>query len=1042
MTVYGIEELILLHLKDYEVHKERDVVPFGTSLSGIASAIENERKKIHKGIGSLLEEGLIEKRKKHVKGRKRKRHVYFLTDEGIEEEKDLRESIKDEKVRIKVGQKVKKIPLKEVRDHLDLKDPMLNILSRMERDGTVRLDEDISSEYVFVGRKQELNDLWKRLQEVKRSGAHTVFIAGEAGVGKTRIVSEFKSYALEEGFDFLVGTCVKETGDPYLPFKEAFRSHLKKKEEAQMDQGARIAFMGMDKTRDVPTKKMFDAEKEATFYETTEYIRDLAKENPLLVFLDDLHWIDRASAQILMYMTYKLGSAPVLFVCTYRPEDIDENKQIKEIIHQMITIYPNVSQMELSPLGKKSTERMIKGVLQTKEVPSKYVEFVHEKTEGNPLFTREIVKHMVEEGIVRPDDDVYPSRKSVIDVPEIIKDVLERRIDRLSGEAKKVLDIGSVFGDEVDYKVLSEVVDLDQFDLLDQMDILLEADLWRESPDEEKVYFHNSILRDTVYSNLRGLKKRLLHKQVAEAMEKVHYEDLDEKYPKLAYHYERADEYEKACDYYTKAGERAKSIYAHEDALEMYRKALSTAEKQDDGRDRMLAIREEAASVYKTLGRYDKCEEFLRSILDSDIDKKRGLRTYRKLAGMKLEQKYLDEGLEYADKGLSLLDKHDKDELVHELCKLLSNKGQAYMHKGEHEKARILFQREEEMAYETGEKEALAQSKHDLGSLNYLQGNMDTAADHFGKAIETWEECGKDERLASSLNNLALVKMYLREWDEAKDYFRQNLENFQKMGDILGVGITLNNLGDIYRDSGKLDTALKHFERAEKVEKKVDYEIGLAMCLNNMAITYRLKGELEKALELQKRSLDMFRGTGNPVRVGWVLQSLGDTYHERGDTEKALDSLKEAYGLLKDVGEELDVSSTLITMSEVYLEKDEIEKAREKIEKALLLSKKIDTDEVEGECRRVLGKLCREEGKIDRAEEELDKAGAILEDISIIEYSKVLYEMGLLFLEKEDHPRAEEVLEDASEYFEEIGMQLWIERCDRAMKDTLRSVGG
>ncbi len=157
---------------------------------------------------------------------------------------------------------------------------------------------DVEQNDIFVGRSEELKKLKSLAEEVKKGNCRTVFIAGEAGIGKTTLVNEFKHFAVNNGFSFLVGTCHGETADPYLPFKEAFNRYL---EEEDYSDGS-FAMMPVERSMDIEDKKMFDAEREATFYETTENVKDIARETPLAVFIDDIQWADQASLDILGYM--------------------------------------------------------------------------------------------------------------------------------------------------------------------------------------------------------------------------------------------------------------------------------------------------------------------------------------------------------------------------------------------------------------------------------------------------------------------------------------------------------------------------------------------------------------------------------------------------------------------------------------------------------------------------------------------------------------------------------------------------------------------
>ncbi len=1039
MSSYGMREIILLSLKDCEVYKNQEEVPYGFSLSGLTNTLGSERDLISEKIKELIEEGLVEERKKYVRGRKRKRNVYFLTIEGAEVESKLRDMVKKETVKIKMGEDIKEIPLGDIADYIEQEDPLVKTLSSMEKYGILDLSEGMTPEDVFVGRKEEMNKLRDTLKDVKKSGSHTVFISGEAGVGKTRLISEFKRYVLEEDYDFLLGTCLNEMADPYLPFKEAFSGHIKESDGVDIKSMSRVAFVGAIRGIEVSNKKMFDVEREATFYETAEYIRSISKETPLVVFLDDVQWMDKASAQILNYMTYKLGPSPVFFICAYRPEDMTDDVSIKFIFQHMKNSCTNVTHIELSLLGEDSTKRLIKGVLQVEDVPETFVHMIHEKTSGNPLFVKECVKHMLEEGALDPETNTYPKRQDVIRVPNIIQTVIERRANRLNSKSKRILEVGSVIGDVMDFTLLSEVMDVNTFDLLDQIDILVAAGLWQESLDEETIFFHHSLTRDTVYDGLRDIKKRLLHYKVATCIEKLHSRDTDKVSPLLAYHYKKGQKYEKAFKYYKMAGNNAKDVYAHEDAIEMFENALDMADMIESGREKTLDIKEELADIYLILGDYDKARGSFQSILENDTDKERALRMYRKTSEAWLNQSHFNEALVSVNQGLSLLEDEDDFDLT--LCKLLSLKGWVYLRMDIKDQAPELFKRENDIALKINDERSIGRSYHDLGTLHYLEGKLDLASKYLQDAIEVWKRLGEDPRLTTSLNNIGLVKMYRGEWDQAERYFKENLENYKRIGDNLGIGISFNNLGDVYREKGEFEAALECFEKSKSIDEKLSNTDGVAGCINNMGITYYKMGELDNALEHHLNSLHIYRETGNKSRCSWVLQCMGEVYMAKGEFEKALEVLEESYEIKLEISDDPEIALNLVIIAEVLLESGDINGAQERAERALESSQKLMTKEVMGRASKVLGKVHREKGKFDLAERELNKSKDILKGIAITEYPKTLYEIGALHKTNGELTMAIEYFSEALETFQSIGMNSWVLECSSAMDEIKGSVG-
>ncbi|MFW6197033.1 MAG: ATP-binding protein, partial [Thermoplasmatota archaeon] len=699
-------ELVLLHLKDLKIDEEE--VTFGATLNGISKSIGSDRQEVKKVLEELLQENLIKKSVSKVRGRMRERNVHSLTKKGKKKEVKIRKKIEDRTIKVKTGQTTDIFKIKDIGEFFEREDPLIKIIQNID-DDTLDLNQDEEQKNVFVGRDKELSKLRELLEMVKKEGSKTIFIAGEAGVGKTRLISELKPYALEEGYDFLTGTCHSEIADPYLPLKEAFDKYINGEEE-HSSQYRNIAFLGARKGKKIENKKMFDAERQATFYETTQTIKNIGKKDPLVVFLDDMHWTDKASADILSYITNKIDKEPILFICAYRPEDLSANHPLKDNILHMISHTPDALKIELNPLNLESTGKIIKGVLGTKNPPSHFVKAIHKKTNGNPLFVKECVKHMDEKGIIDANKNIYPKEKDSLEIPSIVQQVVERRINRIEDESKKILDIGSVIGDTVDFEVLSKVVDMNTFDLLDHIDVLVDNDLLEEDPTEEKFYFHHSLIRDAVYQELKNVKKRILHKNIAEAIEDIYSDGLGNHYSKLAHHFKKGKEYEPAYDYYLKKTEKDKEMYAHEDTIETYENILELIDKIPDSKKKKIEVWEGLGETYNIIGEYEKSRKYLRKILDEKVDPKTEIKVYRMISNGFLQQGHFDEAEEVIEKGLSIQNDEDKDSK--EYCRLLSNKGWAVMRKGKHDETLEIFKETNEIANRMNDEWLIAQSLH------------------------------------------------------------------------------------------------------------------------------------------------------------------------------------------------------------------------------------------------------------------------------------------------------------------------------------------
>ncbi len=1071
MVSADLEELILLHLQDKPTAEKKLELPWDVSLAGISKAIGAKSSRVLETLNDLKDRGLIKEGEGEVRGKRRVRNIYFLTDEGVEKSERIRGELNEQSVKIKTEEGVKEIKLEDIDEFLDIKNPLLTVLSK-ETEEVLDLKELRSKEEdVFVGREEEMDKLQDNMERVKEDGARALFVAGEAGIGKTRLISELKPYALERGFDFLVGVCHSERADPYLPFKEAFSKYLEA-EDIEEPTEATLMLMGDEMGPKAEDKKMFDAEREATFYETTKYVKNIAKENPLVVFIDDIQWADQASLEILGYMAEKIKDEPILFISTYRPEDVPKDHPLLDMTHR-ITSGEKADILELDPLKKEDTGRIIRSVVGREDIPEEHIGLIHKKTDGNPLFVKECIRHMMEEEVVDPKKGEYPTEAEEISIPKVVEEVIVRRINRLENEPKNVLEIGSVIGEEIPFKLLAEVSSVEEIDLLDYIDILSDNNLWRESPDEEVFYFYHELVRDTVYDRLRKVKQKVLHKEVAQKIEEVYQDSLNERYQELAQHYKKAKEQAKAIDFYKKAGEQAENVYAQEDAIEMYTQAIEVAmEISPDVSDiSKTELLEKRGDAYKIIGDYDNAIEDFENAIEGSEENKKKADLYRKIAEVYEDEGAYEEGLEQCENGFELLG----EELTSERVKLLNTKGRLNTRLGEYDTARDILERCVQRSEELGVKKEIAQANHDIATVFLRQGHYEKSIEYLEKALEIREEIEDLMGKSDTLNNMAVVYHNMGESDKGLDYYERSLEMSEKLGLKRGIAVSLGNMAIIYQEKGDSEKALDRYKEALKIYRKVGDEDGTALVLGNLGAAYHDRGELDKALDYYEEALEKDREIGDKHAIGIVLGNIGSTYIDQGDLDKAQEYLQESlrvrqeignkYGIVlaldgigsvnkkrgemekaishhehalkivREVGNKKGIGHQLTELAEDKLKIGEVEEAQEKADEALDIASETEAKSLQGFIRKLRGMIHREKGEFEKAEEELQKAEEIFKDFANIELPEVKYQEALLLKDRGEQEKAREVMNEALEAFKEIGMSLWVERCEEALED-------
>ncbi len=470
MSHFKTDKILLIYLQGYSEFKESEEVPSSLTPTGIGKILDIHEIDLVPTLEIMEKKGLVNEEIKKVVGHDKEKSVYFLTDKGKQREENFWSKIKDKKITLREDGIEKKIDLKGLKHHISSRNPVARCLHKMNDDNIIDQNELQESSDVFVGRRDELRKLRDDLFRVKKEGAMILFIKGRAGIGKTSLVNKLKPFAKEIGFKFLSGTCLNDSSDPYLPLKEAFK-------ELAVDEKNKytsMAFIPSHVGKQIQDKKLFDAMKKETFFETTNYVKEMANDFPMVVFLDDLQWVDNATLNILAFMEKQLGDSPVLFICTYRPEEISKDHHLTSMMHRFVR-QRRLNELELKPLNFENTMDIIKGELGIQDVPENFVDNIHQKTEGNPFFVKETIRQMQEEDLIDLERGRYPKKDEDISISKSIQNVVERRIAGFDSKTQKVVEYGGVIGGVISFELLQKLSDMDEIELLDRLDILITA---------------------------------------------------------------------------------------------------------------------------------------------------------------------------------------------------------------------------------------------------------------------------------------------------------------------------------------------------------------------------------------------------------------------------------------------------------------------------------------------------------------------------------------------------------------------------------------
>jgi len=454
----------------------------------------------------------------------------------------------------------------------------------------------------FVGREPELRQLQSGYDAATSGQGSLAVVVGEPGIGKTSLTEQLATYATIRGGKTLVGHCYEEgsLSLPYLPFVEAMRSYVLAREPDGLRKDlasgaanvARIVSEVRERLHVEPAPaNVADADEERyrLFQSITAFLRNASTVQPLVIVLEDLHDADRGSLDLLVHLARNLAGTRLLLVATYRDVEVDRAHPLSGALAELRR-GSNVSRVLLRGLTADEVQRMM-SQLSGQDVPWRLAEAVHRQTEGNPLFIQEVLRYLVEEGLIKREDGRWrrASEDTPLDlgIPEGLRDVIGKRLSRLSDRANQVLAVAAVMGREFRLDVLQRVAGIDEEPLYEA---LAEAKAVavveeRSSLGATVTYrFTHAFLRQTLYEETIAPRRIRLHQQVARALEAVYGRRLDEHAAELAEHYAYSSDpadLAKAVEYGELAAQRALSVYAYGEAERHLEQALKVQEVLD-----------------------------------------------------------------------------------------------------------------------------------------------------------------------------------------------------------------------------------------------------------------------------------------------------------------------------------------------------------------------------------------------------------------------------------------------------------------------------
>jgi tetratricopeptide (TPR) repeat protein len=1055
-----------------------DALELGDTVAGRVGLLDD--------LGDLADAGLVEREARSVEGQDAPRTVYRLTDDGRGHAAAVREELADETVAVGEEGSTETVRLGDVGRYLeDAAEPMVTALARLTEDDRVPLETTTGD--AFVDREDALEAVRSGIEASFTREPHTVVVGGAAGMGKTALVREAidEARAAREGLLATRGECPPEPTRPYEPLRRAFE---------RLPDGddllARLAAAGEVAEPTAPEE--LHGQRLSLFDDVADALRSVARDRPVVLFVDNLQWADQATLDLFAHLatTIEEWVYPFALVGAYREPAVAalEDHPLPAVLDDLeaATAYEEV---ELTPLARSDTRVLLRSALGHHRTPESFVDSIHDRTGGNPLFVRETATHLLESGRVDPDAGSFPDDPTVAELPDAVTERIDRRLRALDDRCRELVELGAVLGERVPARVLAAASDVPPAERREYVDVLVAARVWQPVGDGQAaagdeaaasepavtgdgagdLAFVSGALREAVVERLPPSRTREYHGRIAAALVDVHGQDDDGSAARVAHHHEAAGDHERAVEYYRRAGDHARDTYAHETATDHYERALALADEQDVLPDEERAtVHADLADAYRAVGEYDDARESVRVGRAVAPEQSRvQCRLLGILADARTRQGDYDRAREAAERQRELAAEVGADDLEAEANRWLAQVAEAlseYDRAREHARRSLSIERERDdrsgeatslnrlgvlallrddhdtaeeyvrealaVAREADARKVEAQCLNDLGAVAYERSEYERAREYHEEALPVKRDIGDRHGEAKSLGNLGLIARRQGDLEEAGEYHERGLAIERDLGDRHGEAKTLGNLGLVEKRRGNYDDAREYFRRSLAVRRELGDRLGEARTLNNLGLAAKEQGRYGEAREQFEESLSIKRDIGDERGEARTRGNLADVARLQGEYERAVERYERSLALRHETGDARGEAETLVGLGTTDRLRDRRQRARERHEAARECAREHDLPVMAARARLGLGVLARERGAFDRAEDHLEAALATLAaDGAPPRVVEGRLERGRLALARGDVDGARERATAALETAETVGATHWCGRC-------------
>ncbi|MCO6450960.1 MAG: tetratricopeptide repeat protein [Caldilineales bacterium] len=786
----------------------------------------------------------------------------------------------------------------------------------------------------LIGREQELEALRRFVQPLReRLCAGTLIIWGEAGIGKSRLLHSFRHSDFFEDFSVHWARCqadqvLRQSFNPFRYWLSAFFElpahadmHIRRSQfDGQIDElvawvvsesthpYAELLAEEMDRTRsflgalfnlewpDSPYARLGPRERhDNTVVALSTFIQALSLQKPIIVQLEDAHWLDEDSLQLwrLLARQAALGgetAAPLAVIATARPQE--------GIV--LLSDEVEFESLYLAELSADDFSRLAQSALGGPVTPA-VIDTLIGRAEGNPFFAEQLLSLLRETNLLVQTENGWDLRQpaDATPLPTDVWSVLAARIDRLPFEVRDVVQTAAVLGREFETPLLGEIR---HDDLLDSKIAEAErATIWTALA-RMRYLFQHALLRDAAYEMLIHARRRILHGLAARAIERLYGDELPAHYAELARHFGLAGHAEQERQYVCLAAEQAASQYANAEAIRLYTRALELT-PAIDLRERfdLISARER---VYDLIGdrsaQSDDLAELAR-LADAMADEQLNLQISLRRADLGHLTADYESALAQIGQAETLARMSDDES---GLAEAFSLHGRILFRMGDYDRASQQTETALALARQHGIEKEVARCLYLIAHIHLSQGRREQARNHYREAQTVYQRLHDQRGEMNCLMMFGSIERQFGHYSYALDYHGRALDLCRTLGWRLGETIILQHMGNSFFDLGVYEQAESHHRRALRIAREIGDQEGEANSLDTLGLILHFSGQNQDALVYHQDALEIQQATNYRRGLGYTLTHLGLALAEMGEWERARQAFSEALALRQSLNPE------------------------------------------------------------------------------------------------------------------------------------------